>query len=95
MTPLRAGVSSGPNEDGYPQSFYDGTTGVIDTVLYINLDNSGCTASNEMTIHEFGHALGLGDHFEGFGSAPVFWATLKTLYNNAPGTAKADVQVVQ
>lgn len=94
-----ANVASGPNQGSYPSNFYNGTTGVINTRLYINLDNSGCIADADVVVHEFGHALGLGAHFSGFGNGPaisnLFYSDLKTLYANAPGTPKASIVITQ
>lgn len=91
-----ANVSAGPflGNYPYPQEFLL-NTGEISTVLYINLDNPQCIASADIVIHEFGHALGLGSHFQGFGDGPAinndFWVVLATLYGNPIGTLKANV----
>lgn len=94
-----ANVAAGPNVGNYPSNFFDRTTGVIDTVLYVNLDNEGCIASGDIVIHELGHAIGLGPHFEGFGlGAPIsglFYLSLKTLYSNQPGTAAKNLTVTR
>ncbi len=92
-----ANVSNGPNLGGYPSGFV-AAPGTISTRLYVNLDNPSCTASADITIHELGHALGLGTHFAGFGDGPPissdFWSVMKTLYANPAGTAKASINVV-
>ena len=89
-------VSALPTTTSYPNGFYD-DDGKINTRLYINLSSKKCTASLEIAIHEFGHALGLGSHFSGFGSgdaiSPAFWQVLDTLYHNAIGTSEEDLQI--
>lgn len=95
-------VGSAPNAGGYPPGFLvPGSAGVISTVLYLNLDSpvaGGCVASAEVVIHEFGHALGLGAHFAGFGDGPPistdFWSALATLYGNPIGTPTASMVMV-
>ena len=92
-----ANVASGPNAGGYPPQFVK-APGTISTKLFVNLDNPQCVASPDIVIHELGHALGLGSHFEGFGDSSGaisgnFWNLLATLYNNAAGTAKANIVV--
>lgn len=94
-----ANVSGAPLRGDYPEAFYDGATGVISTRLYVNLDNRACTAKPDVVIHEFGHALGLGAHFDGFGNgdsiSDAFWAALITLYANPPGTRRGDVALAR
>lgn len=71
------------------------------TKLYINLDNPQCTATVAIVIHEFGHALGLGSHFAGFGfddgsdNQQDFYDVLATLYSVPAGTAKASITAVR
>ncbi|MBY5992850.1 hypothetical protein [Ferrimonas balearica] len=60
---------------------------------WINIDGDeenaqeGCTviASDEVTLHELGHALGMKNHFRGFGDGAAFDANaervLRTMYN--------------
>lgn len=62
--------------------------------LYMNLghDGPGCMLTKQIVIHEFGHALGLGRHFPGFGCGRQiisndFWDVLATLYGNDCGTS--------
>jgi len=89
-------VSALPTITDYPKDFYD-AYGRINTRLYVNLSSKKCTASLEIAIHEFGHALGLGSHFSGFGSgdaiSPSFWQVLSTLYHNEVGTFEEDLQI--
>lgn len=55
-------------------------------VAWVNLGNGRCDVTQDIVTHEFGHALGLGTHFEGFGNGPsisrAFWDVLATLYAN-------------
>ena len=90
-------VSVLPETTDYPEDFYN-SEGRINTRLYVSLSSKKCTASLEIAIHEFGHALGLGKHFLGFGSinaaiAPSFWQVLYTLYNNDVGTFAEDLEI--
>jgi hypothetical protein len=89
-------ISARPDATTYPENFY-GANGRINSRLYVNLSSEKCTASLEIAIHEFGHALGLGSHFSGFGSgdviSPAFWQTLYTLYHNEVGTSEEDLQI--
>jgi hypothetical protein len=92
-------VSASPDTTDYPENFYD-SEGRISTRLYVNLSSAKCAASLEIVIHEFGHALGLGNHFSGFGSftdiiSPLFWKTLYTLYHNPIGTPAEKLVIEQ
>lgn len=59
---------------------------------WVNIDSPDgqCVASVEVATHELAHALGLYEHFDGFGIGGVFGeeakVTLRTLYNNDAGT---------
>lgn len=85
-----------PNEPPAPSE-----VGVISQALNVNLggfnlDQQRDLPSNlEVAIHEFGHALGMLTHFEGFGDgsaiSPLFWRTLRTLYVNQVNTKEADI----
>jgi hypothetical protein len=89
-------VSSLPRATDYPKDFYN-SEGEINTRLYVNLSSKKCTASQEIAIHEIGHALGLGKHFSGFGSgnviAPSFWQVLYILYSNDVGAFADDLEI--
>jgi hypothetical protein len=89
-------VSALPETTEYPENFYN-SEGRINTRLYVSLSSKKCTASLEIAIHEFGHALGLGKHFTGFGSgkaiAPSFWQVLYTLYHNDVGISAEELNI--
>lgn len=101
-------VSDAPHSVGYPShyhfeagsqapyTFYN-YAGVINTKLYVNIGSSSCDARLNIAIHEFGHALGLGEHFDGFGKGAVindnFWKVLLTIYENNAGTNKEDLLI--
>lgn len=92
-------VASAPNQGGYPATFLI-PQGEISTTLYANLDSpiaGGCIASPDVVIHEFGHAMGMGPHFQGFGIgsaiSPDFWSVLDTIYSNPIGTTLANILV--
>ena len=91
-------VSLGIGSTGFPSEFYT-SDGEINTVLYVHLSSSQCEASAAIAIHEFGHALGLGGHFDGFGFGDAingnFWNALVNLYRNEVGTLEADLEIVQ
>ncbi|SIR02096.1 hypothetical protein SAMN05880590_110161 [Rhizobium sp. RU35A] len=73
-------------------------SGHFQRTLCINIDSpAGHLATFDQVVHEFGHALGLGDHFPGFGEpdgAPAvddaFWPALVRLYQLSPGDEYAD-----
>lgn len=87
-------VSADIGTTNWPYEFYN-ENGIINTKLYIHLSSAGCTANLEIAIHEFGHAMGLGEHFTGFGNASVidgnFWNVLYNIYSNPIGTVEADL----
>lgn len=91
-------VSKAPGLTAYPSQFYD-DTGRINTKLYVNLSSPKCTATLDVAIHEFGHALGMGKHFAGFGTGDAidvnFWNVLYNLYSNDIGAAKEDLLIQQ
>lgn len=67
------------------------------TIAWINLGNGRCDVTQDIVIHEFGHGLGLGDHFRGFGDPEAlsteFWDVLATLYANPVRTPAAQLVV--
>jgi hypothetical protein len=91
-------VSAGIGTTSRPQNFYS-ETGEINTVLYVHLSSSRCTADLPVTIHEFGHALGLGQHFNGFGDGdPInenFWNVLYNLYHNPIGSTESALTITK
>lgn len=91
-----ANVSGAPGASAYPNGFVD-ARGVITARLYVNLDNQYCTATDDIAVHEFGHALGMGAHYDGFGNgaaiSQLFWAVLRTMYSdlNPVGASQAAI----
>jgi hypothetical protein len=77
----------------------DNQNGISSTPVYLNLGNGHCEVTQDIVTHEFGHALGLGNHFDGFGAngtAPIsvlFWDVLATLYGNPRSTIAGDLIV--
>lgn len=76
--------------------------GIASHPVYMNLGNARCGVTLDIVIHEFGHALGLAEHFEGFGLPdegppvdPRFWDALATLYANRPGTQQKHLKAKQ
>ncbi|MGR5063550.1 hypothetical protein [Photobacterium sp. DNB22_13_2] len=76
-------VSSGPNLNQLVSYSIDSNYGIEQTkwgsgYAWINLDSSNpdpnCTtvASNEVSLHELAHALGMINHFDGFGDGAAF-----------------------
>ncbi|WP_139131221.1 hypothetical protein [Pseudomonas sp. ENNP23] len=93
----KGNVSSQPNSGAWslPPTI---ARGLLDSRLYVNIDGPVSKASLEVVIHEFGHALGMGEHYLGFGDSrhvisPRFWSVLRTLYANEPGTPGHSVQI--
>lgn len=91
-------VSKAPGFTAWPPHFYD-DSGKINTKLYVNLSSPKCTATLDIAIHEFGHALGMGRHFAGFGIGDAidvnFWNVLYNIYTNDIGTTKEDLIIQQ
>lgn len=91
-------VSNAPFSGGWPANMLT-APGVLSARFYVNLDNPQCTVSADVVIHEIGHALGMANHFRGFGDGPSistdFWNVMATLYANPPGTAKANIVLKQ
>jgi hypothetical protein len=75
----------------------DWKNGIASTPVYINLGNGKCVVNTDLVAHELGHALGLAEHFNGFGIGPAvsddYWDVLTTLYNNAPATKAENIVV--
>jgi hypothetical protein len=76
--------------------------GIASRPVHMNLGNPYFGVSVDIVIHEFGHALGLARHFEGFGEPEdgppfdePFWAALATLYAHPHGTAMKKLKVQQ
>jgi hypothetical protein len=42
--------------------------GIASNPVFVNLGNGHCDVTQDMVTHEFGHALGLANHFKGFGT---------------------------
>jgi hypothetical protein len=91
-------VSAGIGTTSFPASFYN-SNGNINTVLYVHLSSAGCTATTNIAIHEFGHALGMGPHFAGFGIGDAidsnFWNVLYNMYNNNVGEIESNLVITQ
>ena len=64
----------------------DNQNGIGSNPVFVNLGNGHCDVKQSIVIHEFGHALGLANHFNGFGIgdsiSTAFWDVLATLYGN-------------
>lgn len=75
----------------------DWQNGIASWPVYVNLGNGRCEVTQDIIVHEFGHALGLANHFKGFGIGAAisqeYWDTLATLYNNPRSTASNKVVV--
>jgi hypothetical protein len=69
----------------------------------IDLSNPNCSPLQPLIVHELGHALGLSEHFDGFGLGNCsgalcqepFYRVLKTLYANPPGTPFASLSIAR
>lgn len=91
-----ANVSTGPNLGNVIQP--DPRNGIASNPVWINLGNGRCCVTQDIVTHEFGHALGLAEHFNGFdGDGPAissaFWDVLATLYNHPPSTQAPEITV--
>jgi hypothetical protein len=71
--------------------------GIASNPVFVNLGNGHCDVTQDMVTHEFGHALGLANHFKGFGTgdaiSPAFWDVLATLYGNPQSTTAQNLIV--
>jgi len=92
-----ANVSTGPNVGN--MIFPDRENGIGSNPVYVNLGNGRCNVTQDIVTHEFGHALGLAYHFEGFGDGPpvstAFWDVLATLDGNPVSTPETALAVVR
>lgn len=91
-----ANVSTGPNLSN--PIVPDSQNGIASNPVYVNLGNGRCDVSQDIVTHEFGHALGLANHFAGFGGSGAvisnaYFDTLATLYANAQSTLASNLQV--
>lgn len=92
-----ANVSTGPYL-GNPID-PDRDNGIASSPVYVNLGNGHCNVSQDIVTHEFGHALGLANHFDGFGAngtppiSTLFWDVLATLYGNPRSSSASDLVV--
>lgn len=86
----------------YPEDWYN-DQGFIDVALQVNIDNGtgNCRIEEGIVRHEILHALGMGQHFTGFGEGnrpfdnPLLSTVLNMLYNNTAGTDASEVTIVQ
>lgn len=68
----------------------------IENPIYVNLGNNHCAVTQDIVNHEFGHALGMGVHFDVFGntkSPDNFWDVLATLYGNPIATTSDKIVI--
>lgn len=90
-----ANVATGPNVGDVISP--DTSGGIATNPVYINLGNGNCDVTQDIVTHEFGHAMGVRNHFYGFGDGPsissAFWDVLATLYANPPLTASGNLVV--
>jgi hypothetical protein len=90
-----ANVSEGPGIGNMiqPNSEY----GIASNPVFVNLGNGHCDVTQDIVTHEFGHALGLANHFNGFGTgdaiSPAFWDVLATLYDNPQSTIAQNLRI--
>jgi hypothetical protein len=92
-------VSKGPGTAAWDMDAVD-AAGSFCKTLSVNIDSrTGHVATFDQVVHEFGHALGLGDHFDGFGKpdrAPAvdynFWAALVRLYQLPLGALYSELR---
>ncbi len=64
---------------------------------WINLGGAGCGYDEHIVAHEFAHALGMDEHFPGFGDGDIFDAfaksVLNTLYSNPAGVEANQMEI--
>lgn len=78
---------------------YD-SDGRMNGVTIVRLGNESCPSpSYGVVLHEFGHALGLYNHVEGFGYGAAIgsnaWNLLYTLYHNPVGASRDEIQPIR
>lgn len=91
-----ANVSTAPSVGNQIQP--DSQNGIASNPVYLNLGNGHCDVTQDIVTHEFGHALGLASHFNGFGGdgpsiSTAFWDVLATLYSNPQSTPASSLVV--
>lgn len=90
-----ANVSTAPNQGSMIMPGVD--NGILSSPVFINLGNGHCDVTQAIVTHEFGHALGLANHFPGFGVGidvpALFWDVLATLYSNPQSTTAGNLVV--
>jgi len=92
-----ANVATGPNIGSMVVP--DAGNNIASGPVYINLGNGHCNVTQDIVTHEFGHALGLANHFASFGDAPVngwtsaYFDVLATLYGNPQSTPATNIVV--
>ncbi|CAJ2902814.1 hypothetical protein [Burkholderia pseudomallei] len=91
-----ANVSTAPSVGNVIQP--DSQNGIASNPVYLNLGNGHCDVTQDIVTHEFGHALGLASHFNGFGGdgpsiSTAFWDVLATLYSNPQSTPASSLVV--
>ncbi|MBY0240434.1 MAG: hypothetical protein K2X55_14070, partial [Burkholderiaceae bacterium] len=90
-----ANVATGPNTGSMIMP--DNQNGIFSNPVYVNLGNGHCNVTQDIVTHEFGHALGLANHFDGFGTndttSSAFWDVLATLYGNPQSTVASNLVV--
>lgn len=90
-----ANVATGPSVGSVIQP--NSVNGVGSNPVYVNLGNGHCDVTQDIVTHEFGHALGLTNHFNGFGTgdsiSTAFWDVLATLYGNPQSTQASGLVV--
>lgn len=92
-----ANVATGPNTGS--MIVPDASNSISSGPVYVNLGNGHCNVTQDIVTHEFGHALGLANHFASFGDAPVnawtsaYFDVLATLYGNPQSTSAANLVV--
>lgn len=90
-----ANVATGPSVGNVIQP--NSSNGIRSSPVYLNLGNGHCDVTQDIVTHEFGHALGLANHFNGFGigdaMSTAFWDVLATLYGNPQSTIASNIIV--